>query len=91
MDDGFGISSMISGFAPMIGEMLKQAMRRVTVTVAWDQGVRKREFVLSQYIVHPSQGPLQFMHQATTAEEAWDEAAQPTATDSSSSPRGSSE
>ncbi|MDJ0763747.1 MAG: prepilin-type N-terminal cleavage/methylation domain-containing protein [Myxococcota bacterium] len=60
---------IVSSFAPMLSDMLRQAMRRVTVTVEWEQGPRKRQFVLSQYLTHPTQGPLEFMHGAASAAE----------------------
>lgn len=59
----------ISSFAPMISEMLKAGIRRVTVKVEWTQGVRERELVLSQYIVHPTQGPLELMNAAADMAE----------------------
>ncbi len=70
MDD-FGMMGMISSFAPMLSEMLHQAIRRVTVTVEWEQGMRskKREFVLSQYLTHPTQGPLQLLTAAADAND----------------------
>ena len=74
MDD-FGAMGMASAFAPMLSEMLKQAIRRVTVTVEWNQGSKKREFVLSQYLTHPTQGPLQLMQAAATAQD-WSETAE---------------
>jgi len=69
MDDGFGAMGMASAFAPMLSDMLRQAIRRVTVTVEWKQGSKKKEFVLSQYLTHPTQGPLEFMHNAASAAE----------------------
>jgi prepilin-type N-terminal cleavage/methylation domain-containing protein len=74
MDD-MGLMGMISGFAPMITDMLREGIRRATVKVEWDQGSRHREFVLSQYLVHPTQGPLQLLNAAATAEQAAEEAA----------------
>jgi prepilin-type N-terminal cleavage/methylation domain-containing protein len=71
MED-FSAMGMASAFAPMLSEMLRQAIRRVTVTVEWEQGAKKREFVLSQYLTHPTQGPLELMQAAATAEE-WSE------------------
>ncbi|MCP4599951.1 MAG: prepilin-type N-terminal cleavage/methylation domain-containing protein [Proteobacteria bacterium] len=73
--EGFGVMGMASAFAPMLSEMLNQAIRRVTVTVEWEQGAKKREFVLSQYLTHPTQGPLQLMQNAATVDE-WSEAAE---------------
>jgi hypothetical protein len=65
--DDMGMLGSITAFLPMMSDMLGQAIRRVTVTVAWTQGIRKRDFVLSQYLVHPTQGPLQLMNSAADA------------------------
>jgi hypothetical protein len=35
--------------------------------VEWTQGIRKRDFVLSQFLVHPTQGPLQLLNSAADA------------------------
>lgn len=74
MED-FGAMGMATAFAPMLSEMLKQAIRRVTVTVEWEQGSKKREFVLAQFLTHPTQGPLELMQAAATADE-WSESAE---------------
>ena len=68
-----GGMGMAASFLPMISEVLRQAMRRVTVKVQWDQGVKQREFALSQYLVHPTQGPLQLMHSAMAADALLEE------------------
>ncbi len=72
MDDEMG-EGMMAAFGPMISEMLKQAIRRVTVTVSWEQGSKKREYRLSQYVVHPTQGPLELMHEASSVDEMIEE------------------
>ncbi len=56
----------------MLSDMLRQAIRRVTVTVEWNQGSKKKEFVLSQYLTHPTQGPLEMMHNAANAADMAD-------------------
>ncbi len=63
-NDDTGMMGTAMAFLPMLSDMLGQAMRRVTVKVEWTQGKRKRDFVLSQYLVHPTQGPLQLMNAA---------------------------
>ncbi|MCP4195985.1 MAG: prepilin-type N-terminal cleavage/methylation domain-containing protein [Proteobacteria bacterium] len=65
--DDMGMLGAVSSFLPMLSDLLGQAIRRVTVTVEWTQGIRKRDFVLSQYLVHPTQGPLQLMNSAADA------------------------
>lgn len=70
--EDMGPLSMVASFAPMLSDMLKQGIRRVTVTVEWEKGGRKREFKLAQYLTHPTQGPLQLMQNAATAAEAYE-------------------
>ncbi len=72
--DEMGMMGMAATFMPMMSEILRQAIRRVTVTVEWEQGSKKREFVLAQYLTHPTQGPLELMQSAATAEQWADEA-----------------
>jgi prepilin-type N-terminal cleavage/methylation domain-containing protein len=70
VDDSLGDMGMMgaaTSFLPMLSDLLGQAIRRVTVTVEWTQGIRKRDFVLSQFLVHPTQGPLQLMNSAADA------------------------
>jgi prepilin-type N-terminal cleavage/methylation domain-containing protein len=66
MED-MGMMGGVASFLPMLSDLLGQAIRRVTVTVEWTQGRRKRDFVLSQFLVHPTQGPLQLMNSAADA------------------------
>jgi prepilin-type N-terminal cleavage/methylation domain-containing protein len=74
---GMGMmGDILSSFGPMITDMLREGIRRVTVTVEWDQGSRHREFMLSQYLTHPSQGPLQLLNSAADAQERMDQAAE---------------
>jgi len=54
---------MVGQFLPMITNLLQQAIRRVTVTVEWKQGSRSKDLQVTQYVVHPTQGPLQLMQQ----------------------------
>jgi prepilin-type N-terminal cleavage/methylation domain-containing protein len=65
-----GMLGMVQSFLPFLTEMLQEAIRRVTVTVEWEQGTRKREFMLSQFLVHPTQGPLQLMNAAADMADA---------------------
>jgi prepilin-type N-terminal cleavage/methylation domain-containing protein len=53
-DEG-NILGALSSFMPLISDMLGEGIRRVSVTVKWQQGSSEKEFVLSQFIVHPSQ------------------------------------
>jgi prepilin-type N-terminal cleavage/methylation domain-containing protein len=71
---GGGGSDLIASFAPMITDLLKQAMRRATVVVEWKQGARDREVTITQYLVHPTQGPLQLLQGAAAMDEANEEA-----------------
>ena len=74
MAGDLGIMGAASAFAPMLSGMLKEGIRRVTVTVKWKQGVRDLDFNLAQYIVHPTQGPLGLMNAAANAAELAEEA-----------------
>lgn len=67
--EDMGMLGAAASFLPMLSDMLGEAIRRVTVTVEWTQGVRKRSFVLSQFLVHPTQGPLQLLNAAADAED----------------------
>jgi prepilin-type N-terminal cleavage/methylation domain-containing protein len=60
---------MIGPFLPLITELLQQAIRRVTVVVEWTQGSRQKELEIVQYVVHPTQGPLQLMQQVNTMDQ----------------------
>ena len=65
-DMGMG---MIGPFLPIITGLLEQAIRRVTVVVEWKQGSRQKELEIVQYVVHPTQGPLQLMQQVNAMDE----------------------
>ncbi len=65
-DMGMG---MIAPFLPLITELLQQAIRRVTVVVEWNQGSRQKELEIVQYVVHPTQGPLQLMQNVNTMDQ----------------------
>lgn len=87
-DMGLGI---IASMAPMLGDLLKQAIRRVTVTVEWKQGPSQKEFAIQQYLVHPTQGPdLMMLNAAADTQEAMDNLSQSFGDDpgASSAPRG---
>lgn len=73
MADDFDSMGMISAVAPMITELLQAAIRRVTVTVEWRQGSRQRKLDVSQYVVHPTQGPLELLQQAATMDQMAEE------------------
>ena len=53
----------------MVSELLEQAIRKVTVRVSWKEGIATKDFVLVQYVTHPSQGPLKLMQEASAAED----------------------
>ena len=54
-----GLLSMVFGLVyPSLKPLLEAAIRRVTITVTWKEGVTKREFVLTQYITNPSRAGL---------------------------------
>jgi len=65
-DMGMG---MVAPFLPLITELLQQAIRRVTVVVEWNQGSRQKELEIVQYVVHPTQGPLQLMQNVNTMDQ----------------------
>jgi prepilin-type N-terminal cleavage/methylation domain-containing protein len=67
---GMDLMGSIESIAPMLSEMLSEGIRRVTVTVRWKQGNREPEFVLSQFIVHPTEGSLDLLNTVMTATEA---------------------
>ena len=57
---------MVSAFLPTVTDLLEQAIRRVTVTVEWElSSGEKRELSIVQFVVHPTQGPLQLMQQVS--------------------------
>jgi prepilin-type N-terminal cleavage/methylation domain-containing protein len=65
--EDMGMLSMVSSFMPALSNILEQAIRRVTVSVEWKQGSRERTLELSQFLVHPTQGPLKLMNAAADA------------------------
>ncbi|MBN2716188.1 MAG: prepilin-type N-terminal cleavage/methylation domain-containing protein [Deltaproteobacteria bacterium] len=70
MDDMASMGmDMISTLMPMVTDLLEQAIRRVTVKVTWKEGVVEKDFELTQYVTHPSQGPLKLMQEMNTAED----------------------
>jgi hypothetical protein len=70
--EGLDIFGAISSFLPLLSDMLSEGIRRVTVTVKWQQGAKEREFSLSQHIVHPTQGSLALMNAAIVADQDTD-------------------
>lgn len=80
LDDGDSSDMMadmgmgaVGALLPMFTEILQQAIRRVTVTVEWPQGNQTKSFELIQYVVHPTQGPLQLLQEANSANEMMEE------------------
>lgn len=54
-----GLLSMVFSIVyPSLKPMLEAAIRRVTVTVRWDEGKNARDFTLTQYITNPSRAGL---------------------------------
>lgn len=66
----------MSSFMPLISDMLSEGIRRATVRVKWTQGSREKQFVLSQFLVHPSQGSQDLFNTAllTATDEAAEDA-----------------
>ncbi|MFO8070242.1 MAG: prepilin-type N-terminal cleavage/methylation domain-containing protein [Polyangia bacterium] len=71
---GFGMGGMASSLMPMVSGVIEQAIRRVTVVVEWRQGSEIKDIDVVQYVVHPTQGPLQLLQQAQAMEQMADEA-----------------
>jgi hypothetical protein len=66
---------MISAFLPTVTGMLQQAIRRVTVTVEWEVAKGETEKLdVVQYVVHPTQGPLQLLQQVNAVGQAAEQA-----------------
>jgi hypothetical protein len=66
---GMGMD-MISAFLPTVTDLLEQAIRRVTVTVEWElSSGDKRDLSVVQFVVHPTQGPLQLLQQASATDQ----------------------
>ncbi len=52
-----GLLQMVMGFVyPFIKPMMEASIRRVTVTVRWNEGIRPKEFSIIQYVTNPSNG-----------------------------------
>ncbi|MDD5307763.1 MAG: prepilin-type N-terminal cleavage/methylation domain-containing protein [Deltaproteobacteria bacterium] len=85
---GAGGGDMVTSLAPMITDLLKQAIRRATVVVEWKQGARNREVTITQYLVHPTQGPLQLLQGAAAMDEANEAALDQTGLGATSGPSG---
>jgi prepilin-type N-terminal cleavage/methylation domain-containing protein len=65
---------MVSAFLPTVTDMLEQAIRRVTVTVEWELASgAKRDLSVVQFVVHPTQGPLQLLQQASATDQMADQ------------------
>jgi hypothetical protein len=74
MADEFDAMGMVAAIAPMITDLLREAIRRVTVKVEWQQGANQRQVEVTQYVVHPTQGPLELMQQAAAMDQLADDA-----------------
>jgi hypothetical protein len=52
-----GLLSMVMGFVyPFIKPMMEASIRRITVSVRWQEGGKPKEFSLLQYVTNPSNG-----------------------------------
>jgi hypothetical protein len=49
-------TSLMSMVYPNLKPMLEASIRRVTLTVEWQEGKRERELVLVQFLTRPQQG-----------------------------------
>jgi general secretion pathway protein I len=54
-----GLVSMVMGFVyPSLKPMLEASIRKIVVTVAWNEGIRERTLVVTQFVTDPRQGEL---------------------------------
>lgn len=54
-----GLVSMVMGFVyPSLKPMLEASIRKVAVTVTWQEGTRERSLVVTQFVTDPRQGEL---------------------------------
>ncbi len=54
-----GMEGMVMGFVyPSLKPMLEASIRRVTVTVNWTEGQRKRDMEVTQFLTRPQEGQL---------------------------------
>jgi hypothetical protein len=59
--DFFGL---LGSFMPLLSDMLGEGIRRVSVTVKWQQGSSEKELTLSQFIVHPTEESTELFNAA---------------------------
>jgi general secretion pathway protein I len=54
-----GLVSMVMGFVyPSLKPMLEASIRKIVVTVAWNEGIKERTLVVTQFVTDPRQGEL---------------------------------
>ncbi len=54
-----GMEGMVMGFVyPSLKPMLEASIRRVTVSVKWSEGQRKRDLEVTQFVTRPQEGEL---------------------------------
>jgi general secretion pathway protein I len=54
-----GMGPMVMGMVyPSLKPMLEASIRRITVTVSWNEGVRTRDLAVTQFIAYPQVGGL---------------------------------
>ncbi len=80
-------ASLMGMVYPNLKPMLEASIRRVTLTVAWQEGKRDRELVVVQFVTRPQQGldPLA-EEQLRALEGAVDMMGEPTSTGSTAAP-----
>jgi general secretion pathway protein I len=58
---------MVMGMVyPSLKPMLEASIRRLTVTVSWNEGVRTRDLAVTQFIAYPQVGGLGAVDGGTT-------------------------
>jgi general secretion pathway protein I len=66
ISESLGKSASVEGMGPMVmgmvypslKPMLEASIRRLTVTVSWNEGVRTRDLAVTQFIAYPQAGGL---------------------------------
>jgi general secretion pathway protein I len=62
-----GMGPMVMGMVyPSLKPMLEASIRRLTVTVSWNEGVRTRDLAVTQFIAYPQVGGLGAVDGGTT-------------------------
>jgi general secretion pathway protein I len=65
-----GMGPMVMGMVyPSLKPMLEASIRRLTVTVSWNEGVRTRDLAVTQFIAYPQVGGLGAVDGGTPADD----------------------